>query len=420
MFADKVQIKVAAGMGGNGKMSFRHEKYRAKGGPDGGDGGHGASVVFEVSHNLNTLSHFKNQHTLKADDGDGGGGNRRRGKSGEDMVVMVPMGTIVYEGEKRVADLSSDGQSTVIAKGGRGGFGNAHFVSSTRQAPRAAELGEAGEEKALTLELKLVADVGLVGLPNAGKSTLLSVISNAKPDIGDYPFTTLIPNLGMVDFEQDTFMVADIPGLIEGASEGKGLGDEFLRHVERTAVLLHLIDINTTDLVADYKVINRELTSYQVDLSSKPRFVVITKIETAQPEVVEKARKLLVKASGLPVFAVSAVAHRGLDEVLREATNLVQVAREERQAQAAAELPVIDSTTDPNLWSLDAHEDGMYVVSGGKIEGFARRTDWSNPDSVERLYDILGKQGILGQLRKQQVAEGAIIQVADHRITFRG
>ncbi|HUC86835.1 MAG TPA: GTPase ObgE, partial [Candidatus Saccharimonadales bacterium] len=271
MFADKIEIRVIAGRGGDGRLSFRHEKYRPRGGPDGGDGGRGGSVVLRADHNLNTLSAFRRRSRIAAPGGESGGGDRRHGRNGEDVLVAVPEGTQVFVGENLVVDLVSSGQEAVVARGGRGGFGNAHFTSSVRQAPRAIELGEPGEEKQLTLELKLVADVGLVGLPNAGKSTLLSVISNAKPEIGDYPFTTLTPNLGVVDFEGQGFLVADIPGLIEGASQGKGLGDEFLRHIERTAVLLHLIDAYSDDVVRDYTLIHNELKSYSPALLQKPQ-----------------------------------------------------------------------------------------------------------------------------------------------------
>src|SRR5664279_4595075 len=242
MFADSATIEVRAGKGGDGRSSFRHEKYRAMGGPDGGNGGHGGDVIFAVDHNLNTLSHYRTAKIIRADDAEAGGGNRSNGAASDSITLGVPPGTEIWEDDKLLADLTAVDASVVIAKGGRGGFGNAHFKSSTRQSPRTAELGEPGEARKLRLELKLVADVGLVGLPNAGKSTLLSVISNAKPEIASYPFTTLVPNLGVVDVDDFGFLVADIPGLIEGASEGKGLGDEFLRHIERTAVLLHLID----------------------------------------------------------------------------------------------------------------------------------------------------------------------------------
>ncbi|HET7630365.1 MAG TPA: GTPase ObgE, partial [Candidatus Saccharimonadales bacterium] len=281
MFVDKVQVIIKAGDGGNGIVSFRHEKFIDKGGPDGGDGGSGGDVIFVASRNQNTLAAFRYQKLIKAEPGQTGGKRRKRGKSGKDLEVKVPVGTVVTDARgETLADLTADGQQAVVAIGGKGGFGNAHFVSSTRQAPRVAEKGEKGEEINAVLELKMIADVGLVGLPNAGKSTLLATISNARPEIANYPFTTLIPNLGVVDIDKQTSVLfADIPGLIEGASQGKGLGDEFLRHVERTAVLVHLIDAYQEDIVKAYKTIQAELKAYKVDLSKRPQIVVLTKVE---------------------------------------------------------------------------------------------------------------------------------------------
>lgn len=439
MFTDVTQLEVRAGKGGDGRLGFRHEKYRAKGGPDGGDGGHGGSVILEASHNQNTLSKYRNSRVIEAEDGQAGGSNRKAGKGGEDAVVPVPVGTTVLEGDEIIADLAHDGQQAVIAKGGRGGFGNAHFVSSTRQTPHLAEKGEPGERRKLTFELRLVADVGLVGLPNAGKSTLLSVITNAKPEIADYPFTTLVPNLGVVDFENNTFLAADIPGLIEGASQGKGLGDEFLRHVERTAVVLHLISADSEDITGDYQTIINELKSYKVDLTDRPQLVVLTKIETVDEEIVEAAIKKLQKvmklsSSGLTrgsdsrpesendkmnVFAISSVAHRGMDPLLRQASQLVLEARRAREEAAAAEPKVVISQKDfPNLWQLAAEEDGSWRITGGNIEGFGRRTDWDNPDAVERMRDILRKVGVAGELARRGVEPGAIIRIGPHEFEW--
>jgi len=252
MFVDTALVRVIAGRGGNGALSFRHEKFVDKGGPDGGDGGRGGDVVFEASNNVNTLANFRVRQELKADDGGAGGKQQKHGRDGNDIIVKVPVGTLVLRDGVAVADLVSDGQQAVIAHGGDGGFGNAHFKSSTRQAPRIAELGEAGDEFEAALELKLLADVGLVGFPNAGKSTFLSVVTKARPEIADYEFTTLSPNLGVADIDDTSLLIADIPGLIEGASEGKGLGDAFLRHIERTAVVLHLIDAYTDDPAESY------------------------------------------------------------------------------------------------------------------------------------------------------------------------
>lgn len=420
MFADKVEINVKAGRGGDGLLSFRHEKFRAKGGPDGGNGGRGGSVIFAANHNTNTLADYRTKRLVKAEDGKPGGTDRKHGKHGDDVLVKVPVGTTVYQDGEEIADLAEDGQEAVIARGGRGGFGNAHFVSSTRQAPRAAEVGEKGEEKHLTLELKLVADVGLVGLPNAGKSTLLSVISNAKPEIGDYPFTTLVPNLGVVDFEDYTFLVADIPGLIEGASEGKGLGDEFLRHVERTAVLLHLIDSTSESVVADYQTIQKELASYAVDLSGKPQIVVLTKIDALDEASLKEKSAELARASGARVESISAPARRNIDAVLRKAVEQVKKARAKRAAEVKEEaIPVIDEASQPYLWTVET-DDGKFVVKGEKIEGFARRTNWDNDESVARLHDILRKQGVARELIRQGAEAGSVIEIAGHEFEWLG
>jgi GTP-binding protein len=415
MFADKVEIKVKAGRGGDGRLGFRHEKYRAKGGPDGGDGGRGGSVVFRVTHNLNTLAAFRRGARIAAEAGEAGGGDRRHGRNGEDVVVPVPEGTQVFDDGVLVADLVQDGQEAVIAKGGRGGFGNAHFTSSVRQAPRAIELGEPGQERTLTLELKLVADVGLVGLPNAGKSTLLSVISNAKPEIGDYPFTTLTPNLGVVDFEGNGFLVADIPGLIEGASTGKGLGDEFLRHIERTAVLIHLIDAYSDDVARDYRLIHNELGQYSEALLAKPQLVALTKIEGMDAAELAAKTKTLQKAAGkkVQIYAISAAAHLHIDALLHDVLPLVLVARAERASAASeAAIPVIDEATQPELWRIEK-SGHTYTIYGEKLEGFGRRTDWSNDASVERLRDILRKEGVVKQLTREGIAEGDVVRLGD-------
>lgn len=415
MFADKATIEVRAGKGGDGRLGFRHEKYIAHGGPDGGDGGRGGNVVVQVDHNLNTLSYYRNARGVEAADGASGGANRRHGKNGEDHIMYVPAGTQLFNGDQLLADLTEDGQSMVIAKGGRGGFGNAHFISSTRQTPRTAELGEPGDTFKLRMELKLVAEVGFVGLPNAGKSTLLSVITNAKPEIGDYAFTTLIPNLGVVDQRDFTFMAADIPGLIEGASQGKGLGDEFLRHVERTAVLFQLVDSLSEDVVADWRTVEGELAAYGHGLADKPRLTVLTKIEAILPEELDDKIKQLREATNQPVYAISASAHRGLVELLDAAVELVRADRERRQAEkeAAAE-PVV--TLDnfagaADVWRVEPAGEGRWRVTGERLEGFARRTNFDSDDAIIRLRDIMRKTGVARELRRQGAESGDTIEI---------
>ncbi len=399
---------MAAGSGGNGRTSFRQEKFVDRGGPDGGDGGDGGSVVFVASRNQDTLMSFRYQKELRAEDGQDGDKKKKHGRRGKSLEVPVPVGTVVYEGEVIIADLTEDGQQFVVAQGGRGGFGNAHFVSSVRQAPKFAEPGEDGEEKDLQLELKLIADVGLVGLPNAGKSTLISVVSNAKPAIADYPFTTLTPNLGVVDVKgAGSMLLADIPGLIEGAAEGRGLGDAFLKHVERTAVLLHLIDVNSIHIAEDYQVIQNELKNYAIDLSDKPQLVVLTKIDTVLPEMVEEAAKALKKAlpKGAKLYQISSQAHQGTTELMYDTYKLVKQERAnqakltEENSPSQNEIPVLTISTDTG-WKVEKTPQG-YVVSGPEIDRFSVRTDFGNHESIQRLRAIMRKKGILHELNRQ-------------------
>ena len=340
MFVDTAKVFIQAGRGGNGAVSFRRELYIEKGGPDGGDGGRGGDVIFRATKDLNTLLNFRYKPELKAKNGENGSKRNKTGKSGEDLIVKVPVGTIVKKDGEILADLDFDGEEAVIARGGDGGFGNAHFKSSVRQTPRVAELGEMGETFEADLELKLLADVGLVGFPNAGKSTFLSVVSNARPEIANYAFTTLTPNLGVAEIDGYNLLIADIPGLIEGASEGKGLGDAFLRHVERTAVLLHLIDIYEENPAEQYHIIRAELKKYQPELIERPEIVALTKSEGMDSELIdfqiENLRKVAPEAE---IFAISSSAHQGLKEVLRALRKKVEEKRAEDLAKAEEESP---------------------------------------------------------------------------------
>ncbi len=419
MFTDNVTIKVVAGKGGNGKLSFRSRHGQAKGGPDGGDGGDGGNVILRADNNNSTLSKFRSAKLWQADAGVNGGSNDRRGANAEDMVLTVLPGTSVYCDGVLIADLVRHGDEAVVAKGGRGGFGNAHFTSSTRQAPKIAEFGELGEEKELHLELKLVADVGLVGLPNAGKSTLLSVISNARPQIADYPFTTLTPNLGVVDMDSQTFLVADIPGLIEGAAEGKGLGDEFLRHIERTKVLIHMIDALEGDAAQAYKTIQAELGSYRVDLTKLPQIIVLNKIDGLSDAEVKAKRSQLAKAAKVKVadiFTISAVAKRGLDALLRRVLEVVATSKTQAQAESEevveAPMPVITLADTSDFWKVEKDSDGVFEVTGASLEGFARRSNFTQWQSKERVLDILKRRGVLREIRRQGGVEGATIRIA--------
>lgn len=345
MFVDTAKVYVKAGKGGNGAISFRREIYIPKGGPDGGDGGKGGDVVFVASKDCDTLIDFRFQPKLIAEDGKAGSGQKSSGKSGKDLIVEVPIGTVVKRGDEIVADLTHDEQRAIVAHGGDGGYGNWHFRSSTRQTPRIAELGNPGEAFEAELELKLLADVGLIGFPNAGKSTFLSVVSNATPEIADYPFTTITPNLGVAQVDDHSILIADIPGLIEGASEGKGLGDRFLRHVERTKVLLHLIDVYSDDAGKAYRDIRKELANYSADLASRPELVVLTKVEGVDQEIIDMQMAAILKENpDAKVMAISSSAHQGLTEVLRELRDMMAKAEpvvEEVAEETEPDIPVI-------------------------------------------------------------------------------
>lgn len=422
MFIDTAKVTIIAGRGGDGAVSFRHEKYVDKGGPDGGDGGRGGDVYFVGDTGLNTLIDFRYQPELKAEDGGSGEKRDRRGKSGEKLIVKVPLGTLVKNADGEViADITTE-EPILVARGGDGGFGNAHFKSSTRQAPRMRELGESGESVQARLELKLLADVGLVGFPNAGKSTFLSVVTSAKPEIADYAFTTLKPNLGVADIDRTSLLIADIPGLIEGASQGKGLGDAFLRHVERTSVLLHLIDAYQEDVAEAYKVIRKELESYSGDIAKRTEVVALTKVEGLDKEIVtDQLSKLqAVVPPETPLFAISSAAHQGLKELLRELALCVNEARTvELEEQGNEELPVISLSVQDqeHAWKVEKQDD-TFLVTGAKIEKFARRTDFTNPHSVNRLRHILRKMNISYELERQGVTGESRVKIGKNGIAF--
>lgn len=429
MFVDTAKVFIQAGKGGDGFVSFRHEIYVDKGGPDGGDGGRGGDVIFVATDNLNTLIDFRYKPELKAKPGGNGAKRDRRGKSGESLIVKVPVGTIVRRDGRIIADFTEDGQEMVIARGGDGGFGNAHFKSSVRQTPRVAENGEPGDTFEAELELKLLADVGLLGFPNAGKSTFLSVVSNARPEIADYAFTTLTPNLGVADIDDGSLLIADIPGLIEGASEGKGLGDAFLRHVERTAVLLHLIDAYSEDVAKDYLTIRKELESYSSELVKRPEVVALTKTEGLDDEIIGmQSTELQRVVGGAPIFAISSQAHKGLTDVLRELRVQVEKAREAEKiaSEEAAEesgIPTISLNKDQSelAWKIekvDENGNEVYVVRGHRIEKFARRTRFETHEGVNRLRDIMKKMGITHALRRAGAEGDSVIRIGADEFTL--
>jgi GTP-binding protein len=419
MFVDRVSVTFKAGDGGDGITSFRREKFRQMGGPDGGDGGDGGDIILIASRNQNTLANFRYKKLIKAESGKSGSRAKKHGKSGVDLEVMVPVGTVVMDTQNmQLADLTNDEQKTVIAKGGKGGFGNAHFVSSTRQAPRVAENGEPGQEQSVTLELKMIADVGLVGLPNAGKSTLLSVISNAKPEVADYPFTTIHPNLGVVDIDGKTSLLfADIPGLIEGASKGKGLGDEFLRHIERTSVLVHLIDIYNPDIAGAYHTIINELAEYKPDLSKRPQVIVLTKTEGVAKKDTDKALKTLknLVPKGTPILAISSSSGFGLKDLLRQVERLSKKKQASSAKRKLPSIPVIGLKADDTNWQIKRSDDN-FVVTGKRIEQFARRTRFADYYGEQRMRDILHKNGVLRELERQGIVPEQDIIIGDPEI----
>lgn len=422
-FVDKVTVIAIAGKGGDGKLSFRRERFVDKGGPNGGDGGDGGDIVLVASDNQNTLAAFRYQKEVRAEPGKPGDKNRKHGRSGPDLLVPVPVGTVATDTDGNVlADLVQNGQKAIVARGGRGGFGNAHFVSSRRQAPNFAEKGEPGDNRELQLELKMIADIGLVGLPNAGKSTLLSKLSNARPEIADYPFTTLTPNLGVVDIDKSSsVLMADIPGLIEGAAEGKGLGHDFLRHIERTAVILHLIDAYIENVAEVYQTIRAELEAYQPELLKRPEIIALTKVEGLDQEIIDDLVRQLeaVAEPGTPIVAISAQAGLGLKPLLFDMKKAVdevraQPAEDEEQSNA---LPVITLADRSEEWRV-SKEGTHFYITGPKIEKFARRTNFDNDQAVQRLRDIMKRSGILHELRRQGIEAGNIIHIGSDELEY--
>ena len=444
MFCDTAKVSLKAGKGGDGAVSFRREIYINKGGPDGGNGGKGGSIIFVADKDTNTLIDFRFNPILTAEDGGNGSGTRSAGRSGKNLIVEVPIGTVIKRDGKIIADLTHDREEAIIAKGGDGGFGNAHFKSSVRQTPIVAEVGEPGEEFEAELELKLLADVGLVGLPNAGKSTFLSIVSNAKPEIADYPFTTLTPNLGVATIDRHDILIADIPGLIEGAAEGRGLGHAFLRHVDRTAVLLHLVDVYNNDAGEAYRIIRNELDKYS-DLKDRPEIVALTKCEGVDNEIIEMQSQAIREVNpNAYIYSISAVSKKGVEELLRALWQDIKIAKEKQQKQEQEDVtadivleddantkhqitkdgikgvPVISLSSHElkNTWTVTRGDDGVFHVTGEKIEKFARRTDMGNYASVNRLRDILKKLGIRAELTNQGATQDSIIEISGKTFTL--
>jgi GTP-binding protein len=417
MFYDEAEIEVSAGDGGDGCVAFRREKYVPYGGPAGGDGGDGGAVLFVVEPHLNTLYRFSKKRHFRAGRGEHGRGKNQHGGAGASMRVPVPPGTVVYDANTGdlLGDLTEPGQELVVAQGGRGGRGNARFASATNQAPRIAEHGEPGEERRLRLELKLLADVGLVGVPNAGKSTLLAAVTAARPKIAPYPFTTLQPNLGVVVLDDQTeFVLADLPGLIEGASEGKGLGHEFLRHVERTRVLIHLLDGLSADPLADFAAISGELAAFGHGLAQKPQLVVLNKMD--EPAVRERWPEVraALEEQGYAAMAISALAREGTRELLHRAA---QMLAELPEKVPAWELPVFRLGQDEEPFAIEQEGDG-WRVRGARVERLATMTVWNLDEAVHRFRRALERMGVAAALEEAGVQPGDPVRIGETELVW--
>jgi GTP-binding protein len=417
MFIDEAKIYVRSGKGGDGAVHFRREKYIPRGGPDGGNGGKGGNIIVKVSTSVNTLYEFQHQHSFIADDGKRGGRSDRTGHSAEDLVIIVPAGTMIYDAltGEMVADLVGDDQEVLICKGGRGGRGNARFANSRDQAPRIAERGEPGQDRNLRLELKLIADIGIIGVPNAGKSTLLAAVTKARPKIADYPFTTTEPNLGVARLDDDTTLVlADIPGLIEGAHAGVGLGYEFLRHVQRTRVLIHLLDGMAEDPLLDYAQINSELALFDPDLAKKPQIVAINKMDLPEVEARWKEFQQKFKRKGISLLAISAMARTNVRTVVYRAAALL---RETPATEKKPEVPVYHAQTDPRAFDIKRIGTG-WQITGASIERAAAMTYWDNDASIRRFQRILETLGIDEALKKAGVKEGDTVTIGEYELEW--
>lgn len=420
MFADRARIYVRSGKGGDGHVSFRREKYVPNGGPDGGDGGRGGDVIFQVDEGLNTLTDFRHVRKYKAVDGQEGGKRNCRGKDGEDIIIKVPEGTVIKEAEsgKVIADMSGDNRRIVLLTGGRGGNGNQHYATSTMQAPKYAQPGQPARELELLLELKMIADVGLVGFPNVGKSTLLSRVTNARPKIANYHFTTIIPNLGVVDMDgAKGFVIADIPGLIEGASEGVGLGHEFLRHIERTRVIIHMVDAAGTegrDPIADIYAINKELEEYNMEIASRPTVIAANKIDaiTDTENNPIDALKAEFEPKGIRVFPISVVSGEGLKELLYYVSSLLDQTEVKQVVFEQEYFPEFENGYSNEPYTVEYNEEeNEYVVEGPRIEKMLGYTNLDSEKGFTFFQNFLKETGILEQLEELGIQEGDTVRM---------
>ncbi len=421
MFVDQAKIKIKAGDGGNGAVAFHREKYVASGGPDGGDGGKGGNIVFKVDDNLATLSDFRYKRKYKAENGSDGSGARRTGKKGKDLVIRVPRGTIIREAESGVvmADLSTD-EEFIAAKGGKGGWGNTHFASSTRQTPRFAKAGAPGEEWEVNLELKLLADVGLLGFPNVGKSSLISVVSEAKPIVGDYHFTTIIPVLGVVRMgPEKSFVMADIPGLIEGAADGIGLGHEFLRHVERCRMLVHIVDVAGSegrDPIEDFEAINSELEKFNPELAKCPQIVAGNKIDLATDEQLASFKKY-IEDKGLQYFEICAPIKHGTTELINAVAKMLDTLPPiKRYESEPIPMSLIESRSKDGF--TVSVQDNVYIIEADWLYRILCQTDLDDYESLQYFQRVLVSSGIIDELKKRGINEGDIVSIYDFEFEY--
>ena len=418
MFLDRVKISLKAGNGGNGSTSFLHTAQTANGGPDGGEGGNGGDVVFVATKDLSTLYDFRFHKKFFAGNGENGGQRLKSGADGKDVLIKVPCGTVIIDSKsgKIIADLYENDMRFVALKGGKGGHGNAYYKSSIKQAPHYSQTGEITLAKEVILELKTIADVGLVGFPNAGKSTLLSCISNANPKIANYPFTTIYPNLGVCEVKGQTFVVADIPGLIEGASEGQGLGHYFLRHVERVRLILHLVDISQTDgrdFVEDYKIINEELARYSEELAKTPQIVVLSKTDLLDENTLNERKRRFKEEVGIEYFEISGATYKGIEEL--KLKTLEKLSKIPKKAPIEIEKHDFDSKDFTSI-EINRDDEGAYVLSGGRIDSFIRGVVLSDTRSFAYFQKTLQDMGIIDMLKERGLKNGSIVKIKD--ITF--
>ena len=425
MFIDKTKILVVSGKGGNGSVSFRREPYVPDGGPDGGDGGNGGNVIFMADDNLHTLMDFHYRVKYTAENGENGMGRKRFGKKGQDLILKVPTGTVVIDEKTGLVmkDLKENGDSFIAAKGGKGGKGNVHFKNSVRQAPNFAEAGGQVQERSVILELKMIADVGLMGFPNVGKSTLLAAATSAKPKIANYHFTTLTPNLGVVPIHDTYFVMADIPGIIEGAHEGLGLGFAFLRHIERTKVLVHVVDVSMIegrDMIDDFEKINQEIVKYSPKLATKPQIVAANKIDAIQNE--EKYQEFLsyVKEKGYQVFSISAAGRQGIEALLEAVYHQLEVVRAQPEEEEYEYYDFDDGPESQEEYrKVEVKKEGkVFVLSGKQLEKIFNSTNFNDMESLRYLYKYIEEKGAMKQMEEMGIQEGDTVRVKDFEFEY--